>query len=157
MIMQSIDLLNDNPKPVEEEIRVGLEGNLCRCTGYHNIVRAVQTRLRPAGQRHATSRGARHDRHRGPPAAARMEIGSDRRRKEDQRLITGRTRWTDNIQLPGMLHLAMVRSPFAHATITNIDTARPRRAPNVVAVLTGADIDEEQGACPTPGRSRPTR
>ncbi len=39
------------------------------------------------------------------------EIGKARPRKEDQRLITGRTRWTDNIQLPGMLHLAMVRSP----------------------------------------------
>lgn len=43
MIMQSADLLRDNPDPSEEEIRVGLEGNLCRCTGYHNIVRAVQT------------------------------------------------------------------------------------------------------------------
>ena len=43
MIMQSIDVLNDNPNPTEEEIRVGIEGNLCRCTGYHNIVRAVQT------------------------------------------------------------------------------------------------------------------
>ena len=43
MIMQSIDLLNDNPNPSEDEIRNGLEGNLCRCTGYHNIVRAVQT------------------------------------------------------------------------------------------------------------------
>jgi len=42
MIMQSVDLLNDNPNPSEEEIRVGLEGNLCRCTGYHNIVKAVQ-------------------------------------------------------------------------------------------------------------------
>ena len=39
MIMQSVDLLNDNPNPSEEEIRVGLEGNLCRCTGYHNIVK----------------------------------------------------------------------------------------------------------------------
>ena len=42
MIMQTVDLLNDNPHPTEEEIRLGLEGNLCRCTGYHNIVRAVQ-------------------------------------------------------------------------------------------------------------------
>ncbi len=42
MIMQSIDLLNDNPSPSEDEIRNGLEGNLCRCTGYHNIVKAVQ-------------------------------------------------------------------------------------------------------------------
>ncbi len=43
MIMQTIDVLNDNPNPSEEEIRLGLEGNLCRCTGYHNIVKAVQT------------------------------------------------------------------------------------------------------------------
>jgi carbon-monoxide dehydrogenase small subunit len=42
MIMQSIDLLKENPNPTEEEIRLGLEGNLCRCTGYHNIVKAVQ-------------------------------------------------------------------------------------------------------------------
>jgi carbon-monoxide dehydrogenase small subunit len=42
MIMQTIDLLGDNPEPSEEAIRHGLEGNLCRCTGYHNIVRAVQ-------------------------------------------------------------------------------------------------------------------
>jgi aerobic carbon-monoxide dehydrogenase small subunit len=42
MIMQSIDLLNDNPDPSETEIREGLEGNLCRCTGYHNIVKSVQ-------------------------------------------------------------------------------------------------------------------
>ena len=42
MIMQSVDLLKENPNPSEEEIRLGLEGNLCRCTGYHNIVRAVQ-------------------------------------------------------------------------------------------------------------------
>jgi carbon-monoxide dehydrogenase small subunit len=42
MIMQSVDLLNDNPNPTEQEIRLGLEGNLCRCTGYHNIVKAVQ-------------------------------------------------------------------------------------------------------------------
>ncbi|WP_028660544.1 (2Fe-2S)-binding protein [Nocardioides insulae] len=42
MIMASVDLLNRNPHPTEQEIREGLEGNLCRCTGYHNIVRAVQ-------------------------------------------------------------------------------------------------------------------
>ncbi len=42
MIMAAADLLNDNPNPSEEEIREGLEGNLCRCTGYQNIVSAVQ-------------------------------------------------------------------------------------------------------------------
>jgi carbon-monoxide dehydrogenase small subunit len=42
MIMQAIDLLNDIPEPTEEQIREGIEGNLCRCTGYQNIVRAIQ-------------------------------------------------------------------------------------------------------------------
>ena len=41
MIMAAVDLLRDNPHPTEEEVRDGLEGNLCRCTGYQNIVRAV--------------------------------------------------------------------------------------------------------------------
>ncbi len=41
MIMQSVDLLNENPHPTEQEVREGLEGNLCRCTGYHNIVKSV--------------------------------------------------------------------------------------------------------------------
>ncbi|MGN6088567.1 MAG: (2Fe-2S)-binding protein [Actinomycetales bacterium] len=43
MIMAAIDLLKDNPDPSEQEVREGLEGNLCRCTGYQNIVRAVQS------------------------------------------------------------------------------------------------------------------
>jgi aerobic carbon-monoxide dehydrogenase small subunit len=42
MIMAAVDLLRENPDPSEEEIREGLEGNLCRCTGYHNIIKAVQ-------------------------------------------------------------------------------------------------------------------
>ncbi len=41
MVMSAIDLLNNNPHPSEQEIRQGLEGNLCRCTGYHNIVKAI--------------------------------------------------------------------------------------------------------------------
>jgi carbon-monoxide dehydrogenase small subunit len=43
MIMAARDLLRNNPNPSEDEIREGIEGNLCRCTGYHNIVRAVQS------------------------------------------------------------------------------------------------------------------
>jgi len=74
-----------------------------------------------------------------------QEVGSARRRKEDQRLITGRTRWTDNITLPGMLHVAMVRSPFAHAMIRRIDTSAAKAAPNVTAVITGKEVAEEQG------------
>ena len=79
--------------------------------------------------------------------AESAEIGKARRRKEDQRLITGRTKWTDNIVLPGMLHLAMVRSPFAHAKVTSIDTEAAKGATNVVAVYTAADFPDGMGAC----------
>jgi carbon-monoxide dehydrogenase small subunit len=51
MIMQAIDVLNENPSPSEDEIREGLEGNLCRCTGYHNIVKAVQSAAEQGGVR----------------------------------------------------------------------------------------------------------
>lgn len=43
MIMSSVDLLSRNPNPTEEEIRLGISGNLCRCTGYHNIVKAISS------------------------------------------------------------------------------------------------------------------
>jgi carbon-monoxide dehydrogenase small subunit len=46
MIMQAIDLLSDNPDPSDAEVREGIEGNLCRCTGYQNIVRAIQAAAR---------------------------------------------------------------------------------------------------------------
>ncbi|MEZ5924903.1 MAG: (2Fe-2S)-binding protein [Hyphomicrobiaceae bacterium] len=42
MVMAAVDLLKNNPKPTEAEIRAGLSGNICRCTGYHNIIKAVQ-------------------------------------------------------------------------------------------------------------------
>jgi len=72
--------------------------------------------------------------------AGDREFGRARRRKEDARLVTGRTRWTDNIVLPGMLHLALVRSPVAAARIAAIDVAAARSAPGVVGAWTGPDL-----------------
>jgi len=80
--------------------------------------------------------------------APEREVGKARRRKEDARLITGRTTWTDNMVLPGMLHLAVVRSPVAHGKITGIDVSAAQEAPGVIAVLTGRDVADEQGSIP---------
>ncbi|GAA3129048.1 hypothetical protein GCM10020001_058420 [Nonomuraea salmonea] len=55
MVMAAIDLLRDDPEPSEETIRQGLEGNLCRCTGYCNIVRAVRRGAQEMGQAVSTS------------------------------------------------------------------------------------------------------
>lgn len=76
------------------------------------------------------------------------EVGRARPRKEDAHLITGRSRYTDNITLPGMLHLAMVRSPYAHARITSVDASAAKSSPGVVAVLSGADVADQQGSLP---------
>ncbi len=76
------------------------------------------------------------------------QIGQARTRKEDQHLITGRTTWVDNMTVPGMLHLAILRSPMAHATITSIDTTEAKGRPGVIAVFTGQDFAETQGNLP---------
>ncbi|ADJ43681.1 carbon-monoxide dehydrogenase large subunit [Amycolatopsis mediterranei S699] len=76
-------------------------------------------------------------------ATIEPEVGKSRRRKEDERLITGRTRWTDNITLPGLLHMAVLRSPFAHAKIVSIDTSAAKSAPGVIAVYTAKDLDPD--------------
>jgi carbon-monoxide dehydrogenase large subunit len=80
--------------------------------------------------------------------APEREVGKARRRKEDARLITGRTTWTDNTVLPGMLHLAVVRSPVSHAKISSVDVSAAQEAPGVIAVLTGRDVADEQGSIP---------
>jgi carbon-monoxide dehydrogenase large subunit len=80
--------------------------------------------------------------------APEKEVGKARKRKEDARLITGRTTWTDNMVLPGMLHMSVVRSPVAHGKITNVDVSAAQQAPGVVAVFTGRDLAEEQGSIP---------
>ncbi|SFO33342.1 xanthine dehydrogenase, molybdenum binding subunit apoprotein [Geodermatophilus obscurus] len=82
------------------------------------------------------------------PQSPEKEVGKARRRKEDARLITGRTTWTDNMVLPGMLHMSVVRSHVAHGKITNVDVSAALEAPGVVAVLTGRDLADEQGSIP---------
>jgi carbon-monoxide dehydrogenase large subunit len=76
------------------------------------------------------------------------ELGRARTRKEDARLVTGQTNWTDNLVLPGMLHMAFLRSPHAHARITSVDVSAARQLPGVVAAFSGADFGDEQGSLP---------
>ncbi|HET6533214.1 MAG TPA: aerobic carbon-monoxide dehydrogenase large subunit [Actinoplanes sp.] len=64
-------------------------------------------------------------------------------RKEDPRFLRGRGRYVDDVQLPGMLHLAILRSPFAHARILGVDTSAAEAAPGVKAVVTGAALAEQ--------------
>src|SRR5258707_2740158 len=67
-------------------------------------------------------------------------LGSPIKRREDPRLITGQATYVDDIKLPGMLHMAVLRSPYGHAHIKSINTDAARKYPGVVAVYTAADI-----------------
>jgi carbon-monoxide dehydrogenase large subunit len=75
-------------------------------------------------------------------------IGRAMKRVEDPRLLKGLATYTDDVRLPGMLHAAILRSPYAHARIRRIDTAAARAIPGVVAVLTGADVNDSCGLIP---------
>jgi aerobic carbon-monoxide dehydrogenase large subunit len=80
-------------------------------------------------------------------------VGIAVKRKEDAKLLTGRGRYVDDLKLPGMLHMVVVRSPHAHATITGIDTSAAKAMPGVEAVLSAADLEFAAGI---PCGSNPT-
>ncbi|MFD4504990.1 (2Fe-2S)-binding protein [Streptomyces sp. NPDC058457] len=74
MIMAARDLLRENPRPSSDEVREALEGNLCRCTGYQNIVRAV---LAAAGQPDGEQDRQRHGQQNGKPDASGRPVGEE--------------------------------------------------------------------------------
>ncbi len=70
-------------------------------------------------------------------------IGAPLGRKEDAELLTGQARFVDDLTLPGMVWMAVVRSPYAHARIRSVDVSRALAATGVVAVFSGADLAED--------------
>jgi carbon-monoxide dehydrogenase large subunit len=76
-------------------------------------------------------------------------LGARIRRREDPRLITGAGIYTDDLHLPGMAYMALLRSPYGHARIKNIDTSAAKTVSGVVTVLTGKDLDGKVGNLPT--------
>src|SRR5262249_16900604 len=75
-------------------------------------------------------------------------VGKAMKRVEDPRLIQGIGTYVDDLRLPGMLHVAFVRSPYAHAKISGINLAAARAVPGVVAVYTAKDINAACGVVP---------
>jgi carbon-monoxide dehydrogenase large subunit len=71
-------------------------------------------------------------------------IGESIKRKEDDRFLRGKGNYVDDITLPGMLHMSILRSPFAHARIRSIDTKPAEAVPGVVAVVTGALLEQHK-------------
>jgi aerobic carbon-monoxide dehydrogenase large subunit len=95
------------------------------------------------------------------PAEGQRYVGGGVLRKEDPELITGQAQFIDDISLPGMVWVGVVRSPYAHARIVSIDVAQAREQDGVVATFSGADLKDEWAAAlpcawPIQTRSFPT-
>ena len=76
-------------------------------------------------------------------------VGTSVKRKEDASLLRGRGTYVDNMTLPGMVFMAVVRSPYAHARIKSVNLDRARQAEGVVAAFSGADLAEDwKGSLP---------
>ena len=132
MLMTGTALLESNPDPSEAEIREAISGNLCRCTGYVNIVKAVQYRRRQDGGGQLMA----------PRTSAKIcGMGHSMKRKEDPRFLQGKGNFIDDHTLPGMLWLDIVRSPIAYGKIKNIDSSKALEIDGVLAVLTGYDLE----------------
>ena len=76
-------------------------------------------------------------------ATAETYIGKPVARKEDARLLTGEAKFIDDLTVPGMVWAAVVRSPYAHATIKSVDVSAAREAEGVVAAFSGADLADD--------------
>jgi aerobic carbon-monoxide dehydrogenase large subunit len=81
------------------------------------------------------------------PGSGRL-VGASVKRREDGRLVAGRARYLDDLVPPGLLHLAVVRSPHAHARVRGVNRAAARHSEGVVAVLTLDDLPECAGSVP---------
>ena len=75
-------------------------------------------------------------------------VGQAMKRKEDPRLVSGTSTYVDDVVLPGMLHMAITRSIYAHARIKSIDTSKAKKLPGVIAVVLGEEVASHCGPIP---------
>ncbi len=124
MLMAAKALLIREPKPNRQQIIEALDGNLCRCTGYTRIIDAVEF---AAGM---TPEKTPHE----------MTAGEDYLRMDSEGKVTGQTPYVEDIVLPDMLHMKVLRSPLHHARLDNIDTSSVSAMPGIRRVISWKDI-----------------
>ena len=125
MILTAVALLNENPDPSPGEIRQYLQGNLCRCTGYHKIVQAIRS----------AASSLSHNRESAP-------VSKEVSRLEAPEKTTGQAAFVGDMKRPGMLIGKILHSPFPHARIRKIKTEKALSVPGVAAVITAEDFPD---------------
>ncbi len=140
LIMTARALLNNNPNPTDDDVKVALKDTYCRCTGYTSVFRAIRSAA-------AEARGE------APIAPAIPDtdhadldvVGQSVPSQEAIGKVTGRAMYTDDFTFPGMLYARTLRAAYPHARILSINTDKAKALPGVHAVLTHKDV---------PGRNR---
>ena len=148
MIVSAHALLERCPQPSDAEIREALGGNLCRCTGYTKIFDAVKLAARNLDGLASDTDQWPVPMKLGPAAEGFQLIGSRARKADSIRKAIGAELFADDIQLPRMAHGRILRSPFPHARILRIDTAKAEALPGVYAVMVGAELPTRYGIIP---------
>ena len=132
MVMSAKALLDKNPQPTEKDVRAAIRGNICRCTGYVKIVDAILLAAKLlAGEE--TLEATR--------CAGR--VGESLARVDAEAKTLGTALYCDDVNMPDILHVKVLRSDYPRAKVVSIDTAAAAAMPGVAAVLTAADIPGE--------------
>lgn len=126
MVMAVTALLDEVDDPTDDQIRHALRHNLCRCTGYGAILRAV--------------RRAARERTPIPLATGPVAVGQSPIKKDAPAKLRGEPVYADDLAAPGAVHGVLRFSDHAHARLRRVDVEAARSSPGVVAVLTGADV-----------------
>jgi aerobic-type carbon monoxide dehydrogenase small subunit (CoxS/CutS family) len=133
VLISAKSLLDHNPHPTLGEVKAAIKYNLCRCTGYLKIERAIQL----------AAKAFRNE------DIAEMEncaanVGARTVRADAAEKLLGTGEFVDDMQIPGMLHGAVLRSEYPRALVKKIDITAAKRFPGVDAVLTAKDVPGER-------------
>ena len=139
MVMAATSAIRSNPFASNDEIKERLGGNICRCTGYSKIFEAVEL--------------ARDVMNGSVPATALLEdempdgrfIGANVRRLDAPSKVSGKLKYAGDMLMADMLHVAVLRSPHAHARIVSLDTSEAEAMEGVEAVVTASDVPGVDG------------
>jgi 4-hydroxybenzoyl-CoA reductase subunit alpha len=134
MIMSAKAFIDQNPKPTRDEIKEGLSGNICRCTGYTKIIEAVEDWAdfkRPGAK-------IKHE----DDLDKFQTVGKSVPRVDAYDKVTGSAKYTGDFKFPGMLVGKILKSPIPHGIIKKIDISKASALPGVHAVITGKDVSD---------------
>lgn len=132
MVISTKGLLDKNPDPTGEEIKKALHGNICRCTGYQKIEKAIAMAARALREDYL------------PEIKLDYRVGERMPRVDAKEKVLGTAEYVDDLKVPGMLYAAVLRSQFPRALVQGIDITQAKQLAGVEAVLTAEDIPGER-------------